>query len=328
MTPELTKLLKTEIERGGHAYIRNLAMAEYAVSQGHFNLSKILRVLANSQRVLALESARMLAESMSEDDLLETILEEVSEDKDIYLEASHPLTETFQQASQVRAKLRAIIHTSQTSLEHNPDVLESDVAQFLQVCLSCGMVVERGKEPMKYCPVCNAPQSEFEGFGPFYSSTPEHLGHLRPSKIKEILTQTPVDIEAVIGSVSLETLHRKPSAEEWNIAEIVGHLIETDSELVRRVKLMIEEERPLISSKMPWKLHEGKGYETMNAQSLVEKFHSVRQQSMTLLNQLSEDDWNRKGFYSGSETSIISTGSWIANHDIGHLAQIHYQANM
>lgn len=322
MKSETTELLKAEIKRGGQAYVRNLVAAEYAVSQGQFNLSKILRALATSQRTIALESARLLADSIYEADLLEMILDEVAEDKDIVVDETHPLFESFQQATQVRAQVREIIRSSQASLQSNPDVLENDVAQVLQVCLSCGMIIERGKEPIKYCPVCSAPRAEFVGFGPYYSSTPEHLGHLRPARIKQIMTQTPRDVEGLISTIDVEILHHKPSVDEWNIAEIIGHLIETDSEFVRRVKMLVEVERPLIPSKIPWKLHEGKGYEVMWAQELIEKFHNTRQQTISFINQLSEDDWNCTGFYSTSQTSVITTGSWLANHDLGHLAQI------
>lgn len=327
MESKMSESLKAEIMRGGQAYVRNLAAAEYAVSQGHFNLSKILRALATSQRTIALEAARLLADSTSETDILAIILDEVGEGKDITVDETHPLFEIFQQNAQVRMKIREIIYASQASLKNNPDVLENDVAQVLQVCLSCGMIIERGHEPIKYCPTCNAPRAEFVGFGPFYSSTPEHLGHLPPAKIKMIMAQTPLDVETAISSVSTEVLHYKPSVDEWNIAEIVGHLIETDTEFIRRVKLLIDENRPLIPPKTPWKLHEGKGYEIMKAQDLIKKFHITRQQTIQFINQLSEDDWNRTGFYSTSQTSIITTGSWLANHDLGHMAQIRHMVN-
>lgn len=49
------------IRRGSYAYVRNLAAAEAAVLRGQFNLAKVLRALAHSQRAQALAAARRVA---------------------------------------------------------------------------------------------------------------------------------------------------------------------------------------------------------------------------------------------------------------------------
>src|SRR5579859_4411025 len=81
MESELAKHLASEVERGGRAYIRNLAAAERAILDGRFNTAKILRAAAHAQRAMAMEAARLLQEELGESDVLNLILEEIGTDK-------------------------------------------------------------------------------------------------------------------------------------------------------------------------------------------------------------------------------------------------------
>lgn len=60
MNSELTRHWIAEVQKGGHAYVRNLAAAEAAVVNGQFNVAKALRASARTQRILAMEAARLL----------------------------------------------------------------------------------------------------------------------------------------------------------------------------------------------------------------------------------------------------------------------------
>ena len=183
MESELQRALTAELERGGRAYIRNLAAAEQAVLHGQFNIAKILRASAHSQRIMAMEAARLLQDNYDARDLLNVILEEIDSDKnlDVSGHASTAVHQYSQQSAEVRERLRAIVQHALASLDNNPDVLESDVAQYLRGCYGCGAILEG--DPPHACPVCGALSVEFEGFGPFYSSTAEHLGQLAPEEI-------------------------------------------------------------------------------------------------------------------------------------------------
>ena len=72
----------------------------------------------------------------------------------------------------------------------------------------------------------------------------------------------------------------------------------------------------------PWKLHEGKGYETLSASELVSRLKETRSNSLKLIKSLKNEDWVRQGTLMGTTNSILDLGSWLTNHDKGHLAQI------
>ena len=327
MDSELERSLMAEMRKGGHACVRNLAAAEAAVLNGQFNVAKVLRASAHTQRILAMEAARLLAGDLNAASLFEAILTELENESapEVLTTASNLDSATkakLEQFTTVRERLKDVVRRSLASLSANSDVMESDVSQFLWGCYGCGYIAE-GDRPDS-CPICGALGVEFEWFGPFYAATPEHLGQLTPSEIVATLETIPDEVALVISKVSDDVLSRKPSEEEWCVKEIVGHILETDLLFVRRLRVILEGEGiPAIPrSAPPWKLHEGKGYEEMSADELLERLRRARSASLELVRSLKPEQWSRQGTLLGTATSVLDLGSWLTNHDRGHLAQI------
>src|SRR5215204_3843963 len=185
----------------------------------------------------------------------------------------------------VRKRALDIVRRSQTSLATHGDVSETAIAQLLWGCYGCGWLIE-GDRP-DACPVCGALAVEFEAFEPFYSRTAEHLGQLPPT-------------------------------------EIVGHLLEVERLFVRRVQAVLASEPPamLDSPVPPWKLHIGVGYEDMPALELLVRFRKTREDTVALVAELQPADWGRTGTVGGTAVTVLDLGTWLANHDRGHLAQL------
>jgi hypothetical protein len=217
-----------------------------------------------------MEAARLLEDEYDSQEILNTILEEIDPGLDSY-EPRYSDTaaqQYLQQSTAVGKRFRDIIQRAFASLENNPDVLESDVAQFLRGCYGCGAILEG--DPPHACPICGALSVDFDGFSPFYSSTAEHLGQLSPEDIIEVLEGIPDEIEACITKMDQALLQHKPSQDEWSIAEIIGHMLETDLLFVKRAQTLLEAQGQELPWPMPpWKLQEGKGYETMQPTELI-----------------------------------------------------------
>ncbi len=299
------------IAQGGRAYVRNLAGAETAIERGQFNVAKVLRAAAHTQRTLAMQAARQLVADMTAEELLQLISVDLAAVPDL-----PGINEVAHQS------LTSIIDRSLASLAENPDILEKDVAIIMMGCYNCGLLTEQS--PLEQCPHCGALAVELEWFGPFYAETPEHLGQLTPEDIITTLTATPDQVAAVIAGVDDAALSRKPSAEEWCAKEIIAHIFETDLAFVERVRTILETQGvPLLPrAKPPWKLHEGKGYETYSAEALLARFREIRAETLALVRGLTAQDWVRRGTLMGSTPSILDLGTWIANHDKGHLPQV------
>jgi len=306
--------LAAEVSRGGQASVRNLALAEAAVLRGQFNVAKVLRALAHTQRVQALAAARLLTHDIDPAETLRVILAE--------LENASPRDTTADGTVGVRERAQDIACRALASIAEHSDVTETDVAQALWGCHGCGYLAE-GDRP-DACSVCGALAPEFAWFGPFYSSTPEHLGQLRPAAILAILEAVPDEVEAAITGVEEARLRHKPSPPEWSAMEIAGHMLETDRLFAHRVRVMLGSEGiPTIDTPVPpWKLHEGQGYEALPVREVLGRLRQTRAESVALVRGLTPEDWARRATFGGTGTTVLDLGTWLANHDRGHLAQI------
>ena len=327
MNSEGFEALRRKAQAYSRAYVRNLAAAEKSVLDGQFNAAKVLRAAAHSQRVLAMNAERLNGKQEAVE-IFETIIQEINTGKAEQVKSPvHPewIEETqarFEQFELVENRLKDILFRAIASLEDNSDVLESEVAQVIWGCYSCGYLIE-GDLP-DVCPVCGALSIEFEWFGPFYSSTSEHLGQRKPKEMISILAKIPAQVEELIGGVDDDLLSKRPSQQEWCVKEIVGHIIEVERLFLIRVQKIVESQGvpELPNTAPPWKLHEDKGYENWKGSELINRLKETRSATLAFLSNLKDEDWTREGSNQGSPISILDLGTWLTNHDIGHVAQI------
>ena len=97
-----------------------------------------------------------------------------------------------------------------------------------------------------------------------------------------------------------------------------------DHFLIRWVKYILENRGvpALPRPAPPWKLHEDKGYENLAASELIGRLKEARSATIELLSSLEANRWIRQGVVQGSAVSMLDLGTWLTNHDIGHVAQI------
>jgi hypothetical protein len=214
------------------------------------------------------------------------------------------------------------VRRAETSLVSGSDVTEMAIAQFLWGCYGCGYLAE-GDLP-DGCPVCGALAVEFADFGPFYSWTPEHLGQLQPAEILAILRAGPDTVAAAFAGRDEGRLSAKPSPQEWSLKEIAGHVLETERLFVRRAQAVLADQgMPVLDTPVPpWHLHEGLGYEALSGAELLGRLREARATTLTLVEGLQPEDWVRRGSIGGTAVTLLDLGTWLANHDRGHLAQM------
>lgn len=226
------------------------------------------------------------------------------------------------EASPASAALEDILRRALRSLQRNRDILESDVAQFLWGCQVCGAVIE-GSQPQS-CAYCGAFRFEFEWFGPFYSGTFERLGRRSPAEIVRILTESPSRLASLLGGVPEEQLARRPSADEWCVKEIAGHLTDVTEFFCWRVRtIQAAAAAPAVDGSVaPWRLLEKKGYPEVPSRTIVEGFQGATCEALAVIQGMADDDWGRFGLVRGRATTVLDLGTWLANHNIAHFAQI------
>lgn len=308
----MTEALDAIASRNSEVYVRYLVAAEQAVLRGEFNNAKVLRALAYSHRAVAMNACRAQGEALSAANNLSSSVLSVDE-IDTVRDA------LGQQPEQVIAYQAALASKAIASLAERADVPEWIIAPYLFTCINCGYVVE-GQKP-EVCPICSALSTEFESFGPFYAADAEHLGQLSPDAIQETLGGTTSQIGSLIANIDDATLSAKPSATEWSVKEIIGHILETHILFVRRVDSILtgsRYEQPVL----PWKLHEGKDYAHKHRDELMDLLERTCQQSIARIQNLTPRDWAMASLMLGGTRSVLDIGTWIANHDRGHTEQI------
>ncbi len=315
MDDTLRQDLDTQVRIGSQAYVRNLAAAEAAVARGQFNLAKVLRAMAHSQRAQALDAARRVPDAPDPVLALRTSLAELADGR------RAPVPEPM---ATVRDRARDVARRAVDSLRTQSDVPETVVAQIVRGCYGCGNLVEgRGVEA---CDVCGALAPEFEWFEPFYVTTPEHLGQRRPTEIPAILATVPEEVADAVAGRDDATLSRKPTAEEWCAKEIIAHMLETELFFAHRVRAILTHAGPgvaLIGTAVPpWQLHEGKGYAEMSVDIILGALRETRAGTVALVRGLTPKQWAGRGLNGDRTVSVLDLGTWLTNHDLGHLAQV------
>jgi rubrerythrin len=183
--------LEKQARIAAYAYVRNLAAAEAAVLRGQFNVAKVLRAVAHTQRTQALAATRLLVTDLDPERLFATINAELAASANVVVPDTDPAAAAVvDRLASVAHSAADLVQRAAASLMTQVDVPESVVAQFLWVCYSCGNLTE-GDEP-EICAVCGARPPEFEAYEPFYSITPEHLGQRSPAEIVATWSRCPI----------------------------------------------------------------------------------------------------------------------------------------
>ena len=330
MNTDLSEQLQAQVETGGQTYTACLVAAEKAIILGKFNVTKVLRAIAFAQRAQAQTIARLLDADLDSQRFLLDLGEQlqtssanilaIAESDDLDQDVSSML----QHIGVAQQRLAEITDRSVASLETNHYFIEKGMPLHVLVCSTCGCLVEDMRP--ETCPICGALGAQFEWFGPYYSRTSERLGLLAPEQILQIMKATPEQLVMTIADVDDSALTRKPTPEGWSVKEIVGHKIAVEvyfADLIRRL-LSADDWADLNTKILPWKLHEGLGYEDMPAAKLAEHFRSNRTVTLELLTGLSPDQWSRRGIRVGRGLTLLDIGFYIANHDLGQLARIRH----
>jgi rubrerythrin len=315
------QILNDIVSESAASVMHCLAAAERAVLDGRFNIAKVLRACAHSSRLTAMTAARLLAQDTRPVTVLAStlaLLKGQSLDRDSLRTLAsehrdqHP-TRILANSAPSEA-LEDLVQRALMSLEDNRDVLESIVAQSLWGCQVCGAITE-GPAPAG-CPNCGALAFEFEWFGPFYGAS--------PAEISRILLESPTTLASLHEGLDETYLSHRPSADEWSMKEIAGHLIDVTEVFMFRLRTIQDAGTPpsLDGQVAPWRLLEGKGYRDVPSMHIIDTFRTSTRKALDAIAGIGAENWGRHGFMRGRMTTILDLGTWLANHNIAHLAQI------
>lgn len=141
--------------------------------------------------------------------------------------------------------------------------------------------------------------------------------------VLERLRGTPARLEDLLKSVKPTILSRR-KGNSWSIKENIGHLILTETLLLGRIEDFVQRLnrlRPVDQGSQNNSLPE---YDEKEIDSILEEYRQTRQQYVSRLESLSDDDFNHPAEHPGlmQTMRIVDQMYFAAEHDDHHLARI------
>lgn len=139
----------------------------------------------------------------------------------------------------------------------------------------------------------------------------------------EILAQTPDLITALVTRERPDTLRTRPFPDKWTPCEIIGHLSDAEYVYGYRMRLILAEEQPEITSMDQELWVTAQHYNLRDPGELARQFGELRSWNLRLWRDLSPDDLLRSGVH--RERGAESLGLMLrmnAGHDLSHIDQL------
>lgn len=127
----------------------------------------------------------------------------------------------------------------------------------------------------------------------------------------------------LIRGLSPDVLRTAPSPQIWSMAAALGHLADTEIVWSFRIRAMLGQNNPTLSSYDQDSWAVSLGYEQRRASATTALFRALRQANIDLLSCMPKSTWERPGTH--PEVGTITVGSLmqhICHHDRVHIEQI------
>jgi hypothetical protein len=138
-----------------------------------------------------------------------------------------------------------------------------------------------------------------------------------------VLRQTPQELRDAISALGTGDLRTPESPGKWSINEVVQHLADSDLVFGWRVRLVLSQDRPVITGYDQDRWAARLRYADEDPAEALDRFSLLRRSNVRLLERASAEDLRRVGLHSErGEESLARIISLYAGHDLLHLRQI------
>lgn len=131
------------------------------------------------------------------------------------------------------------------------------------------------------------------------------------------------EVERALANFPPDMLTAKPFPGKWSAAEIVQHLADSEMTSALRLRKLLTEDFPIIYGYDQDNYAERLRYNEREIAPAFDAFRAARSTTMQILENLSEEDWQREGWH--TEHGRYSIEKWLeiyAAHAHGHAEQI------
>lgn len=142
---------------------------------------------------------------------------------------------------------------------------------------------------------------------------------LSPAEVLSALETNPATLQQQMADLSPDELLIAPAHGEWNMHQLLWHLMTAQDLLSQRVDLMLMQDNPNLASMAVWAQKDQAG---MSTGEVLEHYLDSRHQLIDRLKALSADAWWRSGWHDefGKQT-VLSQSTYFARHEMSHMPQ-------
>lgn len=148
-------------------------------------------------------------------------------------------------------------------------------------------------------------------------------GYVEGQNHFKVFQSTVGKLQRLLNRVPASRLKKQPASNKWSVAEILGHLAESEIVFGYRLRMILGSNGIPIQAFDQNKWHENAGYLARNPKMSFELFRIVRESNVALLKSLTKEQWDFHGNHQerGYET-IARMVELYAGHDVNHVRQI------
>ncbi len=149
------------------------------------------------------------------------------------------------------------------------------------------------------------------------------LSYVQGKETLKLLASTPKQLSSLLKGVPKTKLTKRSVMDKWSIAEILGHIADTEIVCSFRIRLILGSNGTPIQGFDQDVWAQYSNYSKQDPAVSLEAYRINRKRNIQLLKSLPHKMWDNYGMHSerGKET-ITRVTEMLAGHDINHLNQI------
>lgn len=184
------------------------------------------------------------------------------------------------------------------------------------VCRRCGTLAP--DRPADNCDRCGAHPLTFERFVPVY-----WLTLYQPREAVERLAANPALFVDAVRQIPPERLDWAPQGHAWSATDVLRHVRDADSVLAQRVRLILENDDPVLEFQPVFAWTDEATGEPEAAGDILEAYLTSRADTVRRLDAIMAGDWQRTGSHEElGRVTLCEQASYFAAHELIHLRQL------
>jgi len=144
-----------------------------------------------------------------------------------------------------------------------------------------------------------------------------------PGSLIALMCSTPAILSWLDSRAHETQSKRRPAQSEWSLTEIFCHLRDTEQEVyLPRLRVLLEQDEPFIAARNTDEWAMEREYNNQDGQQAVQDFITARVQTLEIMRNLSDADWQRKARHAiFGPTNLQELTNFMAEHDRLHIRQ-------